>query len=123
MVDQSGSAHFQAVFNSALETYEKKTGVKLAQHPLAMELQNCDCVDSIITLLRGQAQDFRHNEKIMKSINTIVSVLTPLSLVASLPDAVGLVRQTTPMVCLASHHFFTELSTCNSDTRWYRYTT
>ena len=105
MVDQSGSTHFQAVFNSALEAYEKKTGVKLAQHPLAMELQNCDCVDSIITLLRGQAQDIRHNERIMKSINTIVSVLTPLSLVASLSDAVGLVRRTTLMVCRISTIF------------------
>lgn len=115
MADQSGSA---------LEAYEKKTGVKLAQHPLAMELQNCDCVDSIMTLLRGQAQDFRHGEKIMKSINTIVSILTPLSLVAFLPDTVGLVRWTTLMVCFASLNiFFSELSTCESDTRWHRYTT
>ena len=82
MADKSASAHFQAVFNSAIEVYEKMTGVQLAQHPLAMELHNCDCVDSIVTLLRRQAQDFRHSEKIMKSINTIVSILTPLSLVA-----------------------------------------
>jgi hypothetical protein len=96
----------------------------LVQHPLAMELQNCDCVDPIITLLRGQAQDFRHNEKIMKSINTIVSVLTPLSLAASLPDAVGLVRRTTLMAFLAFLNiFFTELSTYNSDTHWYWYPT
>ncbi len=108
MADQSGSAHFQAVFDSALEAYEKKAGVKLAQHPLAMELQNCDCVDSIITLLRGQAQDFRHKERIMKSINTIVSILTPLSLVTSLPDTVGLVRRTTLMVCLASLNIFSQ---------------
>jgi hypothetical protein len=106
MADKSGSAHFQAVFNSALEAYEKKTGVQLAQYPLAMELQNSDCVDSIVTLLRGQAQDFRHSEKIMKSINTIVSILTPLSLVAFVPDTVGLVRQMTLMVCFASLNVF-----------------
>ena len=76
-----------------------------------MELQNCDCqcVDSTITLLRRQAQDFRHSERVTNSINTIVLILTPLSLVAFLPDTVGLVRRTTLMVCLASLDiFFTE---------------
>ena len=76
MADQPGSAHIQVVFDTALGVYEKKTGVNLAQHPLAVELQNCDCqsVDSIITLLRSQAQDFRHSEKVMNSINSIVSI-------------------------------------------------
>ena len=108
MADQPGSAHIQVAFDSALDVYEKKTGVKLAQHRLAPELQNCDCVDSINTLLQGLAQDFRHSERVMNSINTIVSILTPLSLVAFVSDTVGLVRLTTLMVCLASLNIFSQ---------------
>lgn len=96
MAHQSGSARFQALFESALQAYEKKAGVKLAQHPLAIQLQSCHSVESISTLLRGHARafcDFRENDKITKSIETIVSILTPLSSVAFLADAVGLVRQ------------------------------
>jgi hypothetical protein len=38
MGDQSGSAHFQTLFGSALQTYEKKMGMPLAKHPLAAQL-------------------------------------------------------------------------------------
>ena len=41
-------------------------------------------------------------------INTIVSILTPLSLVAFVSDIVGLVRLTTLMVCLASLNIFSQ---------------
>ena len=94
MADHSGSTRFQALFESALQAYERKTGVKLAQHPLALDLQSCDTVDNIIILLQGQTQafsDFRERDRMMKAVKATVSILNPLSEAASLVDAVGLV--------------------------------
>jgi hypothetical protein len=90
MADQSRFAHFQALFESALRGYEKKTGITLAQHPLAVKLQSCHSVEDVTALLQGQAKvfsDFHTNDRIIKAIKTTVSILTPLS------DAAGLVRQ------------------------------
>ena len=94
MADQSGSARFQTLFESALLAYEKKTGVALAQHPLAQQIQSCHSAQDIITILQGRAQAFDEfrRDKIIKSIKATVSILTPLSTAASLADASGLVR-------------------------------
>ena len=102
MADQSGFTRFQQLFNSALRAYEKETGVTLSNHRLAVELQYCDTIEGITVLLQGQAKDFKNSETIIKSVETIVSILTPLSLAASLPDAVGLVRQNELVACFTS---------------------
>jgi hypothetical protein len=96
MTDQSRSAHFQVLFEPALRAYERKTGITLAQHPLAVKLQSCHSVDDVTVLLQAQAKafsDFQTNDRITKAIKTTVSILNPLSDAASLADAVGLVRQ------------------------------
>ena len=93
MTDHSAPAHFRDLFDDAFRAYEKETGINLANHPLAVKLQGCDSVEAITALLQDQAKDFKKSEKITKSIKSIVSILTPLSLAASLPDAVGLVCQ------------------------------
>src|SRR5579863_800319 len=109
MADKSGSAPFQALFESALQAYEKKTGVALAQHPLAVDIQNCQSVDNISTLLQRRAEafsDFRQKDRMTKAIKNTLSILTPLSDVASLADAVGLVRQEALMTCSTSLTLF-----------------
>ena len=97
MGDPSASPHFQALFESALQAYQTKTGITLAEHALAVQLQSCHSVESITTtLLQGEVQAFsnlQENDRIMKSIKTIISNLTTLSATASLFDALGLVRQ------------------------------
>jgi len=96
MAYQSGSARFQAFFESALQAYERKAGVTLTQHPLAVQLQRCHSIEDITILLQGKAQafgDFRASDKITKSIKATVSSLTPLANAATLADAVGPVRQ------------------------------
>jgi len=89
---QSGSVSFQRLLESALLRYEKKTGVTLSKHPLALQLQSCNSVEDFNNLLQDKAKDVRESERITKSMKTIVSILTPLSFAASLPDSVGLVR-------------------------------
>ena len=105
MAHQSESARLQALFEPALQAYEKKAGVSLTQHPLAIKLQICDSVEAIIGLLQDQAQAFRELQgcdKIMKSLKTTVSILSKLSSAASLIDTFGLVRQNGPMTHLTS---------------------
>jgi len=104
MAEQSGSARFQALLESALRTYEKNAGVTLGdlEHPLAVQLQSCHSVDDLTALLQDQAQivdDFRQRDRIVKSIKATVSTLIPISSGVSGPDNVGLVRQAALMVC------------------------
>jgi hypothetical protein len=128
MADQSRSAHFQALFESALKAYERKTGITLAQHPLAVKLQSCHSVEDVTALLLGQAKafsDFQANNRITKAIETTVSILTPLSDATSLADAVGLVRQkrTDDMYRIPDRFFSGSIPSCESNTGWSRYPT
>jgi hypothetical protein len=105
MSDQSGSSHFQALLESALQDYENQTGIPLANHPLAEQLQNCQSVESVTTLLQEQARDFskfRGSDKIFKSLNSVVSTLSRVSATATLGQAIGMVCPTLLMWCFAS---------------------
>jgi hypothetical protein len=67
-----------------------------------VKLQNCDSVEGITALLQYQAKNFQKSDKIIKPVETIVSILTPLTFAASLPDTLGLVRKDVMMSCFAS---------------------
>lgn len=93
--DHSTSSRLRALFKSALEDYETKTKITLDKHPLAKQLENCNCVESITGLLQDQARafgDFRGKDRIMRSIERTISFLYKLSATASLGDDLGLVR-------------------------------
>jgi len=105
MAHQSESTRFQALFEPALQAYEKKAGVSFAQHPLAIKLQSCDTAEAITGLFQDQAQAFGHlqgSDKIMKSIKMTVSILSKISSAASLADAFGLVWQKGLLACFTS---------------------
>ena len=100
MDDHLGSDHFQALFEPALQCYVKETGITLAEHPLTVQLQSCNSVESIDNLVQGQAQafsNFQECDRITKSIETAVSKLATLSATAFLGDASCLVRQNSLM--------------------------
>jgi hypothetical protein len=122
MADYSGPAHFQALFESALQAYEKKTGITLAQHPLARQLESCHSIEDTTALLQrqlGAVNDSQAHDKITKAIKTTVSILTPLSDAAALADAVGLVREKAQMASLRHLSKFTDITpSCESDTGW-----
>jgi hypothetical protein len=105
MGDQSGSTYCQALFESALQAYENNTGVKLSEHPLAVQLQSCRSIESITTLLQEQARaliDSRGNERIENLIESTVSILFTLSGTAALSVSIGLVRQMPLVGCFES---------------------
>ena len=95
MTDQLGSSHIRALFEAALHDYQRQTGVELAKHPLAEKLQNCESVESVTIVLREQTQafgEFRGNDKVLKSLEVVLSGLHKLSAAADFDAAVGLVR-------------------------------
>ena len=115
MTDQPGSVRFQALLDSALQEYEKRPGVTLAssEDSLAIQLQRCHSIDAITTLLQDKTQafdDFRRRDRIFKSINATVSILTPISAFASAADGAGLVRQKVLKACLAFLTVFTGIA-------------
>jgi hypothetical protein len=89
------SPSFQLLLGKALLDYEKQTGTKLADHPLAKQIETCDSVDSITLVLEEQAQAFRefrgNDGKIMKSLKSVVRVLHKLSTSTALGEGIGLV--------------------------------
>jgi hypothetical protein len=97
MVLLSESSHFQTLFDAALRDYERQTGTKLAEHPLAKQLDTCDSVQSVTAVLQKQAQGFSkfrgEDSKAMKSLNRGVHVLFMLSDSTVLGEGVGLVRR------------------------------
>jgi hypothetical protein len=98
MTGQTGSARFQTLLGSALEDYEKKAGVTLAglEDPLAIRLQRCNSIDDITILLQDKTQafnDFRQRDRMFKSIEATVSILTPISSVASVANDAVLVHE------------------------------
>ena len=95
MTDQPGPSRLQVLFEAALQDYERQTGIPLAKHPLAEQLQNCDSVESVTAVLREQTQafsEFRGRDKVMGLLKNAVSVLYKLSATADLGQAIGLVR-------------------------------
>ncbi|SRR6266851_2059730 len=104
-MSDSESTRFRAHFESALQAYQKTTGITLAEHQLAVRLQNCHSIDSITTLFKYEApsfSDLQGGNRIMKSIENTVSILYRLSATASLGDVIGLVCQKALMGCSTS---------------------
>ena len=101
MSDHSGSYPFHALFESALQDYERQTGIPLANHPLAEQLQDCQTVESVTALLREQVRassEFRG--RIMKSLEGVVFALSNVSATAAL--AIGMVCSGPPILCSTS---------------------
>jgi len=137
MTDQPASARFQALLESALQHYEKKPGIKLAdwkeslaadcEDSLAVRLQRCHSIDDITILFQDKRQafdDFRQHDRILKSIKATVSILTPISALASAADGAGLVSQKVLKACLEFLTVLTGIApTYESDKFYSRYPT
>jgi hypothetical protein len=97
----SSSPNFQAVFNAALESYEKTTKNELLTHPLATQLQSCDSPATILSVLRDLVQQFEQsrggNDGLRSWLDPTVNVLFAFS--ATLGEGVGIVT----LAVLISH--------------------
>jgi hypothetical protein len=79
----SPASNFQLIFNIALKAYEKKTKKDLLAHPLASQLQACDCPGSILAVLKGQVDDLdqarKSDENLTRWLSPTVNVLSAFS--------------------------------------------
>jgi len=92
MGDQSRSTQFRALFESALQAYEKTTGIALAQHPFAVKLQSCHTVESITALVQDQVSAFSAfggKDRITKTVNGTISIISTLSATTFLREDIG----------------------------------
>ena len=95
----------QSLFEAALHNYEEQTGMKLIDHPLARQLENCNSVESITEVLQEQARAFtefrRDDSKVMKPLKRVVHVVHALS--TSLVRGIEIVDIFLSRRCLYSH--------------------
>jgi hypothetical protein len=75
------SSNFKSMLDAALIKYKKKTGEDLQAIWLASELQTCESVDSVLDILRDQANalDRSGDRQLMKWIDPLVHVLHTFS--------------------------------------------
>jgi len=92
----SPSASFLVLYNSALQDYTTQTGTNLVDHPFAKQLEKCESVDSISSLLQENIRRFREfrteDGMITKSLKRAIHVLHTLSTGTVLDAGISLVR-------------------------------
>jgi hypothetical protein len=82
----------QALFDAALQDYKDKTGNSLADHPFARQLQECNSVESISTILEEQARvfrEFRDHGKLINSLKRLAGILCSPFINTVLGEGVG----------------------------------
>ncbi|KAF8487310.1 hypothetical protein DFH94DRAFT_841660 [Russula ochroleuca] len=88
----TSQSNFVSIFNTALETYRRKTKKDLASHPLLPTLQSCDSPEAVLTVLREQIPAFGQSQNgddgLTKWVAPTVNVLYAFS--ATLGQGVGL---------------------------------
>ena len=87
------TANFTAIFDAASNEYKTLTKQDLETHPFAAAFENSNSPDSVMNVLRKQAQafdKFRHgDDKLMAWLTPIVNILFTFS--GTLGEGIGLV--------------------------------
>ncbi|KAF8471652.1 hypothetical protein DFH94DRAFT_684803 [Russula ochroleuca] len=81
--EAASHSNYQAIFDSALEVYKKKTGKDLTSHPLLGSFENCQSPDAILTVLHaqifGSGQPQSSGDKLLAQLNPTINVLSAFS--------------------------------------------
>ena len=94
MSQSSSPNNFPALFNAALQDYKDKTGNSLVDHPLAKQLEKCDSVKSVSTVLEEQARvfdKFRDHGKLIESLKNLADILCSSLITNVLGSGINLV--------------------------------
>jgi hypothetical protein len=124
----SSSSTFRILFDAALQDYKDKAGNTLTDHPIAKQLETCESVSSITTILQEQARrfrEFRENDgTLVKALNSSVDVLCAPSISSALNEAIGLVvRRKSIYQCTLFLMASTAIPACKSSIHWLRHLT
>jgi hypothetical protein len=93
--ENSARTTYQSIFDSALQEYTKQTRKDLSSEPLLHNLQSCDSLDDIITILRqqipgsGQSAGGSSDDRLTRWLDPTVKVINAFS--ATIGGAVALV--------------------------------
>jgi hypothetical protein len=122
------SSTFQALFNTALQDYEDKTGSSLVGHPFAEQFQECDSVESITAILEEQTRifrKFRDHGKLVKSLKRLVTVFCSPLFTTVLDKGIDLLvrHKRHSFVYLVADPYSTAIPTCESNICWHLYLT
>jgi hypothetical protein len=86
-------SNYQAIFDSALEVYKKKTGKDLTSHPLLRTFETCNSPDDVLDVLQAQilapGKPQSSGDKLLERLNPTINVLNAFS--ATIGGGVGLV--------------------------------
>jgi hypothetical protein len=87
--------NFTAIFDAAIDEYQTLTGKTLDTHPFATQLDTCQNPESVLNLLRTQAQAFskfhKGDEKLMTWLDPTIHILFTFS--NMLGEGISLVRK------------------------------
>jgi hypothetical protein len=87
-------SNFASIFNTALDTYKRKTRKDLASHPLLPRIQSCDSPEAILTVFREQNPAFSQSQNgddgLTKWVTPTINVL--YSFAAAIGEGVRLVN-------------------------------
>ena len=101
------SPNFQPIFDAALDSYAKQTGIDLTKHPSANKLQNCRSPDDVLQILSEREsafKDYRDQHcNLIDGVRPVVEVVHALSGV--LGEIAGLVSSA--IVFVTSSRIFT----------------
>ena len=127
MSQSSEYSNFQALFNAALQDYKDKTGCSLIDHPIAKQLETCQSVSSVTSILQEQAQSFRefkeNDGKLKKALNSSVDVLCAPSISSALNMAIGLAVRRKSSTSILFLMVSTAIPACECNIHWLRHLT
>ena len=82
-IPMTPNTNFKVILEKALNEYTKKTGVELAKHDFAQQIEGCTSPDEVLWLLREKAKQFKEyregNRRLINCITPIVDVVHVLS--------------------------------------------
>ena len=97
----TSTSNYQAIFDSALEAYKKKTNKDLRSHPLLPKLQTCNSPDAVLTLLRDQMLAIDPSRSTSSDSDGLIKWLNPtVHVLYTFSEAIG------AGICLVSKNTF-----------------
>ena len=86
--------NFTAIFNAAINEYNRLTGERLDTHPFFAQLESCQNPEAVSNVIRTQAQAFskfrENDEKLMAWLDPTIHIMSKFS--NTLGEGIGLVR-------------------------------
>lgn len=78
-IDSIQPSNVKQILDVALSDYKKKTGIELVDQPLTTDVQRCDTVDAVLTILQDQAKELQQfkdgDHRLMEQIGPLTQVL------------------------------------------------